>query len=67
MTTKHSLWLIDDDPALRLILEDSFSDAGLQVQAFSNAKGAWARLNSVLNGSEPKDILPDVILIYFSA
>nr|WP_255016677.1 hypothetical protein [Psychrobacter sp. PraFG1] len=39
MTTKHSLWLIDDDPALRLILEDSFSDAGLQVQAFSNAKG----------------------------
>lgn len=62
MTTKHSLWLIDDDPALRLILEDSFSDAGLQVQAFSNAKGAWARLNSVLNGSEPEDILPDVIL-----
>ena len=29
MTIKHSLWLIDDDPALRLILEDTFQDAGL--------------------------------------
>ena len=34
MTIKHSLWLIDDDPALRLILEDTFNDAGLEVQAF---------------------------------
>ncbi len=62
MTIKNSLWLIDDDPALRLILEDTFNDAGLEVQAFSNAKGAWAKLNEILNGHQPKDTLPEVIL-----
>lgn len=62
MTTKNSLWLIDDDPALRLILEDTFNDANLEVQAFSNAKGAWAKLNAILNGAEPKTSRPDVIL-----
>lgn len=62
MTTKDSLWLIDDDPALRLILEDSFNDAGLQVQSFSNAKGAWAKLNDILNNHQDQANLPDVIL-----
>ncbi len=62
MTIKHSLWLIDDDPALRLILEDTFNDAGLQVQAFSNAKGAWAKLNDILKGHQTQANLPDVIL-----
>lgn len=62
MTTKNTIWLIDDDPALRLILEDTFIDAGLEVQAFSNAKGAWARLNDVLHGHEQKTALPDIVL-----
>lgn len=62
MTTKNSLWLIDDDPALRLILEDSFNDAGLEVQSFSNAKGAWAKLNDILNNHQDQANLPDVIL-----
>ena len=62
MTIKHSLWLIDDDPALRLILEDTFQDAGLEVQAFSNAKGAWAKLNDILNDHQNQARLPDVIL-----
>lgn len=62
MTIKHSLWLIDDDPALRLILEDTFNDAGLEVQAFSNAKGAWAKLNDILNDHQNQASLPDVIL-----
>ncbi|WP_019672937.1 sigma-54-dependent Fis family transcriptional regulator [Psychrobacter lutiphocae] len=62
MTTQHSLWLIDDDPALRLILEDTFCDAGLTVHPFSNAKGAWVKLNEVLKGQQPSDSLPDVIL-----
>ena len=62
MTIKHSLWLIDDDPALRLILEDTFQDAGLEVQAFSNAKGAWAKLNDILNDHQNQGRLPDVIL-----
>lgn len=62
MTNNNSLWLIDDDPALRLILEDSFNDAGLNVQAFSNAKGAWAKLNDILNNHQDRSELPDVIL-----
>ncbi|SUD90196.1 sigma-54-dependent Fis family transcriptional regulator [Psychrobacter phenylpyruvicus] len=62
MIIKHSLWLIDDDPALRLILEDTFNDAGLEVQAFSNAKGAWAKLNDILNNHQNQANLPDVIL-----
>lgn len=62
MIIKHSLWLIDDDPALRLILEDTFQDAGLEVQAFSNAKGAWAKLNDILNDHKNQARLPDVIL-----
>lgn len=62
MTIKHRLWLIDDDPALRLILEDTFNDAGLEVQAFSNAKGAWAKLNDILNDHQNQASLPDVIL-----
>ncbi|PNK61366.1 sigma 54-interacting transcriptional regulator [Psychrobacter sp. FDAARGOS_221] len=62
MTTQHSIWLIDDDPALRLILEDTFNDAGLMVHPFSNAKGAWTKLNQVLKGQQPVDSLPDVIL-----
>lgn len=62
MTTNHTIWLIDDDAALRLILEDTFSDAGLSVQVFANAKGAWARLNDVLKGNESRDTLPDIIL-----
>ena len=62
MTIKHSLWLIDDDPALRLILEDTFNDAGLEVQAFSNAKGAWAKLNDILSNHQNQSHLPEVIL-----
>lgn len=62
MTLKNSLWLIDDDPALRLILEDTFNDSGLEVQAFSNAKGAWAKLNDILNNHQDRSNLPDVIL-----
>lgn len=60
--TAPTLWLIDDDPALRLILEDNFSNAGLNVISFSQAHGAWMRLNDVKNGKESADILPDAIL-----
>ena len=66
MTTNHTpqntLWLIDDDPALRLVLEEAFLDAGLDVVVFANAQGAWAKLNDVLGGHAKRQTLPDVIL-----
>lgn len=62
MTEKNTLWLIDDDPALRLILEDTFNDAGLNVIVFANAKGAWAKLNDALQKPNDSAALPDVIL-----
>ena len=43
-----TLWLIDDDAALRLVLADTFEDAGLNVISFTQAQAAWTRLNDVL-------------------
>lgn len=55
-----TLWLIDDDAALRMVLADTFEDAGLTVISFTQAQAAWTRLNDILQASaEP---LPDVIL-----
>lgn len=56
-----TLWLIDDDPALRLILADTFSDAQMTVVSFTQAKAAWTRLNDVLHSGDRSE-LPDVIL-----
>ena len=64
-TTRHTpsrLWLIDDDAALRLILADTFMDAGLEVIRFTQAQAAWIRLNDILAGQASKETLPDVIL-----
>ena len=60
--TPATLWLIDDDAALRLILADTFEDAGLNVISFTQAQAAWTRLNDVLQQHEAADQLPDVIL-----
>ena len=58
--TPATLWLIDDDAALRMVLADTFEDAGLTVISFTQAQAAWTRLNDILQASaEP---LPDVIL-----
>lgn len=57
-----SLWLIDDDPALRLILADTFTDAGFVVSAFTHAQAAWMRLNDIQQGDAARSELPDVIL-----
>ncbi|WP_296174839.1 sigma 54-interacting transcriptional regulator [Psychrobacter sp. UBA2769] len=61
-TTPATLWLIDDDVALRLVLADTFADAGLNVISFTQAQAAWTRLNDVLQQHEAADQLPDVIL-----
>ena len=57
-----TLWLIDDDAALRLVLADTFEDAGLTVISFTQAQAAWIRLNDILQTSESATLLPDVIL-----
>ena len=57
-----TLWLIDDDAALRLILEDTFTDAGINVVVFTNAKGAWVKLNDIKQNPQLTNTLPDVIL-----
>lgn len=58
---QSTLWLIDDDPALRLILADTFSDAQLNVVSFTQAKAAWIRLNDMLQSGD-FSAQPDVIL-----
>lgn len=60
--TPATLWLIDDDAALRLILADTFEEAGLTVISFTQAQAAWTRLNDILQQRASVDQLPDVIL-----
>lgn len=60
--TPATLWLIDDDAALRLVLADTFVDAGLEVISFTQAQAAWTRLNDILQQRESVSALPDVIL-----
>lgn len=62
MTTLATLWLIDDDAALRLVLADTFTEANLTVISFTQAQAAWTRLNDILQKREPASQLPDVIL-----
>ncbi|MBF0658300.1 nitrogen regulation protein NR(I) [Psychrobacter sp. NG25] len=57
-----TLWLIDDDAALRMVLADTFEDAGLTVISFTQAQAAWGRLNDILQETESVTQLPDVIL-----
>ncbi|WP_201539592.1 sigma 54-interacting transcriptional regulator [Psychrobacter sp. 1044] len=57
-----TLWLIDDDAALRLVLADTFEDAGLTVISFTQAQAAWTRLNDILQQQESAAQFPDVIL-----
>ncbi len=60
--TSPTMWLIDDDPALRLILEDNFESAAFNVISFAQAQGAWMRLNEIKQGKQADNELPDVIL-----
>lgn len=58
---KITLWLIDDDSALRLVLTDAFVEAGFDVIAFTQAHGAWTKLNAIKQNHIEHE-LPDVIL-----
>lgn len=58
---KPTIWVIDDDVALRMILEDALTDAGFSVQTFGNAKIALHNLENLTNSSNfPAVILTDI-------
>lgn len=65
-TTEPIIWVIDDDQALRMILEDTLTDSGFQVQTFGNAQSAWRLLQDSGQDSQPKSdnsaSLPSVIV-----
>ena len=65
-TTEPIVWVIDDDQALRMILEDTLTDSGFQVQTFGNAQSAWRLLQDSGQDSQPKNdnsaSLPNVIV-----
>ena len=43
------VWVIDDDSALRTILEDTLTDSGYDVKTFGNAQTAWQTLEHLKN------------------
>ncbi|MBO1529909.1 nitrogen regulation protein NR(I) [Psychrobacter sp. F1192] len=57
-----TLWLIEDDAALRLVLVDTFEAAGFCVLSFTQAQAAWTKLNDILQQSTPEASLPDAIV-----
>ena len=65
-TTEPMVSVIDDDQALRMILEDTLTDSGFQVQTFGNAQSAWRLLQDSGQDSQPKSdnsaSLPSVIV-----
>lgn len=55
---KPTIWVIDDDVALRLILDDTLSEAGFDVKTFGQAKLAWQTLEQ----TEDTITLPQAII-----
>lgn len=58
---KPTIWVIDDDVALRLILDDTLTEAGFDVKTFGQAKLAWQTLVS-LDDDDTSHALPQVII-----
>lgn len=56
MMSKQHIWVIDDDPSIRWVLEKALQQAGMHVSSFENADSA---LNA-LGDSKPDAIITDV-------
>ena len=54
--SKQNIWIIDDDPSIRWVLEKALQQAGMQVTSFESADSA---LNS-FSESKPNAIITDV-------
>jgi len=56
MTESNPIWVIDDDHAIRWVLEKALKQAGMNVQSFDNANGILKRLEH----ETPSAILTDI-------
>ena len=56
MTESNPIWVIDDDHAIRWVLEKALKQAGMNVQSFDNANGILERLAH----ETPSAILTDI-------
>jgi len=56
MTESSPIWVIDDDHAIRWVLEKALKQAGMNVQSFDNANGILERLEH----ETPSAILTDI-------
>ncbi len=56
MTESNPIWVIDDDHAIRWVLEKALKQAGMNVQSFDNANGILERLEH----ETPSAILSDI-------
>ena len=52
----HSVWIADDDQAIRLVLEESLSSSGFQTESFSNGEDLIKKLET----NQPDLIITDV-------
>ena len=52
----HSIWVADDDEAIRLILEESLTSSGFETKSFSSGE----ELIKELDASQPDLIITDV-------
>jgi len=53
---EHHVWVIDDDPSIRWVLEKALKSAGLQVSSFETADAALEHLQE----SQPDAIITDI-------
>ncbi|MCW9012410.1 MAG: response regulator, partial [Gammaproteobacteria bacterium] len=54
--SKHHIWIVDDDPSIRWVLEKALSQAGLEVASFETADAAVASLEQ----QKPDAIITDI-------
>jgi len=54
--TEPYIWIIDDDPSIRWVLEKALSKAALKIRSFENADSALQALNS----EQPDAIITDI-------
>ncbi len=55
----NSIWIVDDDPSIRFVLEKALSREELPSRSFANARDALSALNLAVAGEEK---LPAVVL-----
>ncbi|HET7650958.1 MAG TPA: nitrogen regulation protein NR(I) [Gammaproteobacteria bacterium] len=54
----HDVWIVDDDPSLRLVMSEALSDAGYRVRSLVSAED----MREALAGSRPDVLVTDIRL-----